>query len=193
MAAFDPQTFDQAWRRYTAAATKAHPNFMSYLNKGATADDIAALEAAVGTQVSPDLRHLLSLHNGCLEAFVLPGWELFSAQRIVDEWKIWEELYRTQFKPEGETCLPSGPICSDEWWRLKWIPFCGDGGGNHLCIDMEPARGGTIGQVITMWHDEPTRALIAPSLTAFIEQIAADFEQGKLVWDEDWGGVNSAA
>lgn len=193
MSAFDPAAFDNAWRRYTAAVTKAHPPFMGYFNKGASADEIASAERTILTPLSYDLRHLLSLHNGSTEEFVLPGWELFSAKRIVDEWKIWEELWRAEFKPDNEPCMPVGPICSDEWWRLKWIPFCGDGGGNHLCIDMEPARGGTVGQVITMWHDEPTRALIAPSLTAFIAQIAADFEQGKLVWDEDWGGVNSAA
>jgi hypothetical protein len=33
------------------------------------------------------------------------------------------------------------------------------------------------------------RTLIAPSLTEFIELIAADFEQGRLTWDEEWGGV----
>ncbi len=60
------------------------------------------------------------------------------------------------------------------------IGFSGDGGGNNLCIDMEPAEGGMVGQVITMWHDDATRNLIAPSLTGFIEIIAEDFEDGAL-------------
>ena len=80
-------------------------------------------------------------------------------------------------------------IKGDEWWRLPWIPFCGDGGGNHLCVDMEPAEGGINGQVITMWHNDARRELIAKSLTEFIEIIAGDFERGALIWDEEWGGV----
>jgi cell wall assembly regulator SMI1 len=54
---------------------------------------------------------------------------------------------------------------------------------------MDPAPGGEAGQIITMWHDEAQRTLIAASLTEFIELIAADFEQGRLTWDEEWGGV----
>jgi molybdopterin molybdotransferase len=81
----------------------------------------------------------------------LPGWELFSAARIVDEWGVWEDLRRNQFVPEDYTSEPEGSILGDEWWRLAWIPFCGDGGGNHLCVDLDPAPGGTAGQVITMW------------------------------------------
>src|SRR5262245_34873478 len=138
---FDAGKFDDAWRRYVAAATKAHAPFASHLNADASREQIAVAERAVGSAFPPDLRHLLSLHNGGDETFVLPGWELFSAARIVDEWNVWEDLYRTQFKPENYTCAPSGPIRGDEWWRLKWIPFCGDGGGNHLCVDMEPAPG----------------------------------------------------
>jgi cell wall assembly regulator SMI1 len=186
---FDAGRFDESWRRYVAAVTKVHASFANHLNGGASADQIAATERTIGLSFSPDLRHLLSLHNGGDESFVLPGWELFSAERIVDEWKVWEDLYRTQFKPENYACEPVGPIRGDEWWRLAWIPFCGDGGGNHLCIDMEPADGGTVGQVITMWHDDPRREFIAASLTDFIARIAQDFERGELTWDDEMGGI----
>lgn len=107
----------------------------------------------------------------------------------MDEWSIWEELRRDQFVPEGNDCAPIGPIRGDEWWRLGWIPFCGDGGGNHLCVDMDPDKGGTPGQVLTMWHDDATRVFVTPSLTEFIELIANRAEKGELRWDEDWGGV----
>jgi hypothetical protein len=38
-----------------------------------------------------------------------------------------------------------------------------------------------------MWHDNPRRDLIAASLTEFVEILAEDMEDGKLVWDEEWG------
>src|SRR5262245_13511811 len=186
---FDPQRFEKAWARYTQKAVEAHAPFMTYLNGGATKSQIDSAQQAISCELPLDLRHLLTLNNGSREHFVLPGWELFSTDRIVDEWNVWADLYRTQFKPENYRCEPNGPIRGDEWWRLKGIPFRGDGGGNRLCVDMDPADGGVRGQVITMWHDDGRRDLIAKSLTEFVEMIASDFEQGALTWDEEWGGV----
>lgn len=189
---FDPLRFDAAWERYVAAIEKGYRLFRIHLGRGASPASITAAEKALGLPLPDDLRHLLSRHTGTDDGFVLPGWDLFSPDRIVSEWGVWEELRRTQFIPDGETCDPEAPILGDEWWRLGWIPFCGDGGGNHLCVDLDPAPGGTVGQIISMWHDAPERQLIAPSLTEFIEIIAKDAESGELVWDEEWGGVNAA-
>jgi len=186
---FDPARFDRAWARYAAAIEKGHAAFNTYFASSASETDIAETESKIGFALPFDLRHLLLQRNGSNEVQVLPGWELFSARRIVDEWSIWEELRRDQFVPEGNDCAPIGPIRGDEWWRLGWIPFCGDGGGNHLCVDMDPDKGGTPGQVLTMWHDDATRAFVTPSLTEFIELIADRAEKGELRWDEDWGGV----
>ena len=187
--AFDAARLEAAWKRYVACGTASNNAFRSFLAPPASSAQIATAETAVGCEFPADLRYLLALHNGSDEHMVLPGWFLFSAERIADEWRVWEDIYRRQFKPEGYDCKASGSIRSDEWWRCKWIPFCGDGGGNHLCTDMDPAPGGEAGQIITMWHDDAQRTLIAPSLTEFIELIAADFEQGRLTWDEEWGGV----
>ena len=184
---FDAELFDDSWERYIKKAIEVHTPFMDYLNAGASDAQLTAFEGQLNSAISPELKHLLKKHNGSKDYFVLPGWELFSTEEIVGEWKIWEELYYNQFKPENYSCSPEGPIRGDEWWRLKWIPFCGDGGGNHLCIDLEPTDQGTIGQIITMWHDSPERVLISNSLTEFVTMIAEDFENGELIWDEDWG------
>lgn len=187
---FDPARFDAAWNRYVGAIKAGHPAFRTYFAAGASEAQIAAAEAALKHKLPPDLRHLLMRHAGSVdERQVLPGWMLFSPERIVDEWRIWEELRRDQFVPEGYDCTPEGPIKGGEWWRLGWIPFCGDGGGNHLCVDLDPPPKGRRGQVISMWHDDAARALIAGSLTEFIEIIATDAENGLLAWNEEWGGV----
>lgn len=191
---FDPARFDAAWQRYVSAIEKGHGPFRSYLAPGASEAEIAEAERALKLRFPADLRHLLSKHAGSLdEQQILPGWMLFSPQRIVDEWRIWEELRRDQFVPDGYTCEPDGPIKGDEWWRLGWIPFTGDGGGNHLCLDVDPPPKGRSGQVISMWHDDPARALIAGSLTEFIEIIARDAENCVIAWDAEWGGIQAVA
>ncbi|NNC38126.1 MAG: hypothetical protein EX271_09145 [Acidimicrobiales bacterium] len=187
---FDQEFFDEEWKLYIDCAEKSHPPFKSYLAQGAKLEDITSAETAIACEFSEDLKHLLSLHDGSNEYQVLPGWELYSCARIVDEWSVWENLYQTQFKPEKYRCNPNGTIKGDEWWRLKWIPFCGDGGGNHLCLDMDPPAGGTIGQIITMWHDADNRDVAAKSLTGYISMIAGDIDDGDLVWNEEWGGIH---
>lgn len=187
---FDARRFDTAWDRYVAAIGRTYPAFPTHLSAPARPAALSAAEKALNASLPDDLKHLLSRHGGCDGQFVLPGWELFSPDRIASEWGVWEELRRTQFVPEGYACEPEGPILGDEWWRLGWIPFCGDGGGNHLCLDVDPAPGGTVGQVISMWHDAAERQLIAASLTDFIELIATDAEAGEIEWNEDWGGVH---
>ncbi len=189
MSKFEAARLDGAWKRYLDAGTRAHAALSSYLAPAAPEAEVAKCERAVKCAFPPDLRHLLKLHNGSNEYQVLPGWELFSTERIADEWAVWADLYHNQFKPDDYKCEPNGPIRGDEWWRLKWIPFTGDGGGNHLCVDMEPAPGGAVGQVITMWHDAANRDVAATSLTELIESLAADFEAGLLTWDDDRGGV----
>lgn len=161
------------------------------LRPGAAEQDIATLEHGLGFEVSAELKTLLRIHDGTQHEWrLLPGWELFSAARIVHEWKVWAELYHQQFKPDNLACSASGPIKSDEWWRLKWVPFCGDGGGNHLCIDLDPAPGGRVGQVIEMWHDDPQRVVIASSLQDYFSQIATEMAAGRLYWSEDYGCIS---
>ncbi len=190
---FDPSRFDAAWERYLGAIERGHPTFRTYFAAGASEAQVNEAEKALKLRFPSDLRHLLLRHAGSLdEQQVLPGWMLFSPPRIVDEWRIWEGLRSEQFVPDGQDCEPQGPIKGDEWWRLGWIPFCGDGGGNHLCVDVDPPAKGKSGQVISMWHDDAARALIAGSLTEFIEIIARDAENSLLAWDEQWGGVQAA-
>lgn len=50
-----------------------------------------------------------------------------------------------------------------------WIPFGTDGGGNLYAVDLDPAPGGTKGQVIFLHHeDDAGAAYLAPSITALL-------------------------
>jgi len=40
------------------------------------------------------------------------------------------------------------PLMQNVWWNKKWVPFAEDGGGNLLCIDLDPAPQGVSGQII---------------------------------------------
>lgn len=192
MPGFESTDLTKAWHRYKTAGEHIRPGFQSLFNPGAEAKAIAKAEDAIGHPFGQQLRNLLSLNDGQPHGngFLLPGWELFSAARIADEWKIWADLRTTEFVPYGYTCEPEHmAIRRDEWWREKWIPFCGDGGGNHLCIDMDPQYEWANGQIISFWHDAGNRDRVAHDLTDLIELIADNLESGTLHWDDEWGGI----
>ncbi|WP_353931825.1 SMI1/KNR4 family protein [Okeanomitos corallinicola TIOX110] len=66
-----------------------------------------------------------------------------------------------------------------------WIPLTYDGGGNHCCLDLDPAEGGNLGQIITMWHDDGVRAIIAPIFRAWLQQYADNLGSGDYGFEED--------
>lgn len=47
------------------------------------------------------------------------------------------------------------------WWSRHWIPVMHNGGGDYLCADLDPAEGGSKGQIISYYHDEMFRSLVA--------------------------------
>lgn len=63
-----------------------------------------------------------------------------------------------------------------------WYPFAKDYSGSFLCIDMAPAKGGALGQIIEVREDGPERIVLAPSLAKLITQLAEDLAAGKLVY-----------
>ncbi|MEA5478111.1 SMI1/KNR4 family protein [Pseudanabaena galeata UHCC 0370] len=66
------------------------------------------------------------------------------------------------------------------WWSSKWIPLTYDGCGNHDCLDLAPAEGGNIGQIISMWHDDPERKILAPSFRDWLQNYAEELEYSLL-------------
>jgi cell wall assembly regulator SMI1 len=48
-----------------------------------------------------------------------------------------------------------------------------DGCGNHHVIDLAPAPGGIRGQLLSLWHDDDPRQVVAES---FLAWLAADAE-----------------
>jgi cell wall assembly regulator SMI1 len=43
-----------------------------------------------------------------------------------------------------------GDYLKKVWWSPKWVPFAVDGCGNMKCIDLDPGKNGTKGQIMAM-------------------------------------------
>jgi cell wall assembly regulator SMI1 len=75
------------------------------------------------------------------------------------------------------------------WWHRGWVPFASNGGGDYWCIDLDPARGGTAGQVIAYSHESGERGLQSPSLRRWLFDLAGELESGGLTYEAGVGLV----
>ncbi len=177
------------WTRIEVWLAGNAPAILHDLHSGATDQDILDTEAALGVAFPDDVRASFRLHNGQAADGVgfIDGWELLSLARVRDEWSVWKDLLDSGDFDDAHS-EPEGPIVRD-WWNAKWIPLTYSGSGDHHCLDLNPAPGGNIGQIIVMWHDDAARPLVAPNFKAWLETLAGDLEAGKYVFSEDYGGL----
>jgi cell wall assembly regulator SMI1 len=139
------------------------------LPPGATEDELAAAEAALGHPLPPDLRALFALANGGGD---FDGWKRYTLSEVVGEYEI--------------TSVPAGRSWPIGWHRVildadpadtvrrasghpGWIPIADDSGGNYLAVDLAPARNGRPGQVIDVGVDWATQpGYVADSVTTLL-------------------------
>ncbi|MCU9953414.1 SMI1/KNR4 family protein [Burkholderia sp. BKH01] len=163
----------EIWKRFDDALAIDFSRLPGGLNGPASNDEIAALRAALGTALPDTFVDSLRIHNG--QADPGDGFSendaLLSSHEIIAQWTIWKGLVDGgDF--DGVMSEPD-PGIRDDWYNLKWIPFTHDGSGNHLCLDLDPAEGGAVGQVIRVWHDDDRRERIAKSFPEWLARTAA--------------------
>ncbi|AXF24536.1 molybdenum cofactor biosynthesis protein MoaA [Burkholderia pyrrocinia] len=169
-----PTDLRATWQRLDAGFAADSTRLPVGLNGAASDDEIATLQAALGAVLPDAFVDSLRIHNGQAD----PGDEfsgsdaLLSSGEIIAQWRIWKGLVDGgDF--DGVTSEPD-PGIRDDWYNLKWIPFTHDGSGNHLCLDLDPAEGGVVGQVIRVWHDDERRERIAGGFPEWLARIAAE-------------------
>ncbi len=181
----------QTWKTFDAWLAQHWPEGLASLNPPASDEQIARLEAALGVRLPADYVACLKVHDGQHGyAGLIDGAEFLSCDAILDQWTVWKELLDGGDFEDTRSSPPPG--VRDDWWNPRWIPFTHDGGGNHLCLDLDPAPAGIEGQVIEMWHDADERPLRATGFGAFFEAYVADVVAGRIVYSEEYGGLVGA-
>lgn len=179
------------WMRFETWLTANAPQLTDALNPAATDVELRELATTIGTELPADFVAFYRIHNGQQSEAggLFNGEELLSVPRMVAEWTIWNDLLKSgDF--DGATSTPDPGVLAD-WWNPLWLPLTYDGAGNHCCLDLSPAPGGTRGQVIRMWHDDDERTLLAPSFSEWITQYIRALEAGEYVFSEDYDGIVS--
>ncbi|HJQ33119.1 MAG TPA: SMI1/KNR4 family protein [Pyrinomonadaceae bacterium] len=186
---------EDIWARIEKWLAANAPEVLNSLRPGADSHAVARVETLLGIEFPPDVRASFSIHDGQsglnmdagLGYGLIDACELLSLERIVEEWKIWKELLDGgDF--DGQKGAPEGPV-KDDWWNPKWIPVAYRGTSDYYCLDLDPAAGGNVGQVIIFWHDWEQRKVINSSFEEWLRSYADDLESDRCIMSRDEGGV----
>jgi uncharacterized protein YjbI with pentapeptide repeats/cell wall assembly regulator SMI1 len=173
-----PTNVMDAWKKIQEAVTLLDPDESISLPAGASEEDLKRVENEIGVRLPEAFRQSYLLHNGsnrvqvCPNAFFLPlttteglfGWGILEAWRAMCE--IGEEF-------KDERSHPNGPIRS-VYWHPSWIPFADNEGGDYVCLDFAPEKGGAIGQVIDWGHELGPERVLAPSFAEWLLRLPSD-------------------
>jgi cell wall assembly regulator SMI1 len=146
------------------------PDYYAQLQPGATETEFAAFEAQFGLRLPDDVRQLYRWRNGqnttCFDPLQFN--RMFSPLQDIAETKE----------------LLDGMIGSDfddpRHWRRGWVPFLHNGGGSHLCVDLNADDGGQPGQLIAFWKADGDRPIEFPSMQAWLTDLVSSMEDGSL-------------
>ena len=158
---------------------------------GAQQADFTALKKIIKVEIPHELKQLLTISNGQKTStkFALfpDGFRLMSSQQIEEVIQVKQKGIRkhemigtakalgVQFNQQG---------VKDEYiWNAKWIPIATDSYNNYLCLDLDPAKDGTVGQLITVYLDD-IAMLRSKSISAYFSDIQQGFKND-MVYVED--------
>ncbi|HZU38612.1 MAG TPA: SMI1/KNR4 family protein [Gemmataceae bacterium] len=148
----------EAWLR------RHRSRYLKELHPGATAKDLTVLDAALGTPAPDELRTLLAWHN---------GQDFEDAGCFQEDWMLLSTTDIVQARRD----LTDG-------WAKNLIPFLDDDAGSYLGLDTASA-----GHPICSYvEDEPARRrVVAPSLTAWLQEFVSAVEKGQYHEDPERG------
>ena len=139
------------WERLEAWGSANAPDMLADLSPGASTEEVAELESALGIALPEAFKESLLIHNGeddgwPSRVFADRGAYLPCAA-ILTERRGRLDVVREYGDPESLPATTYGP-CSGEMYNEAWIPFLNCNGDVIWALDFAPADGGTPGQVI---------------------------------------------
>jgi cell wall assembly regulator SMI1 len=182
-------TVQVLWQRIESWLSRYAPHAWQMLRPGAAEREIQQAETIMGITLPEEFKVSCRLHNGGYVIDLVTEMTILPLADIVDEWQMFKELedagtwsdadipYYFQKNGLGWQTGQIQPV----WWHQHWIPIGRDRAGNHCCLDLVPAPGGSVGQVIDRDHEAGPSRVLASSFLEVLSAFAQDLETGRYV------------
>lgn len=203
-----PHDIPTLWRRIDAALERHAPAVRATLAGPAREKDIAALEKKLGVPLPPDLRQSWAIHDGqdpeAAEDQPLFGdmpfhglaavadereqarelAKMLGQLKQVDDFVAWHALVA-----DGIGTI-DGPVKARDY-DPAWVPIGSFNGDVFRYVDLDPAPGGAIGQVIEVDPEAVSWRVLAPSFGDLLARLADELEAGTVDWEDGENGSGS--
>lgn len=165
----------ESFSRILAIIKKTIPTAEKFLSAGASDKKISEMQNQIGEELPEDFKEVFRLYNGeKKELYLMAGLKFFSTEDVRANYDIFRET---------KECYE--PICTDAISRErccdnKWIAFAYNEYDCYFAVDLTPANGGKVGQVIALDQEENCTYLMAESMSEFLEKMADWWEKGEI-------------
>jgi cell wall assembly regulator SMI1 len=144
------------------------------------------LKSGETIRLPAEVREPYKVHNGSRALF--GSHELLPIDRIPDQWAMMRfrtSHVRSEYGLQLEGIRVAGPM-KTKAWNPQWIPLTDTCGGvDYLCVDLDPAEGGQVGQVIYIDMEVQRGKVLAGSFRAWLSNFACELESGFFQWEAD--------
>ncbi|BCL84636.1 SMI1/KNR4 family protein [Ktedonobacteria bacterium brp13] len=177
------------WRRIENWMSNDAPFTWQKLPSGASEEEIQQAEEVLGMTLPQDFKTSYRMHNGHFCIDLVTTMDILPLQKAIEYWKELKLLLEDGVFDDNKPYYFFDPICIQShwqtgpiqpvWWHVQWIPFGIDRAGNFCCLDLVPASGGSVGQIIDWDHEcGPSRTLFSnfqQLLSTFADQVEAGY------------------
>ena len=179
------ETIEGLWQRIETWMHLHAQELWHQLAPGADEEEIKRLEHILDVTLPEEVRASYRWHNGGYRVQLVTHMRILPVEDIIKIWQMLRELLDDDdwaSQPPhyftNEIVLRSGwqpgPI-QPVWWHQGWIPLGMDNAGNLSCLDLAPAPGGAVGQILDWDHEcGPSQVLFSSFhqlLRAFADQL----------------------
>jgi len=183
----------QTWKRIEAWLSRKHPSGSDLLAPGATPQQVEKLATDFGGTLPEGLCAMLRIHNGNDPAFefariVHSGpydcgggtFKLLSIKEMIDKWRVLNEAIDLSSDENALEAPPVG-VKALYWQPTGWLPIALGDDTDCFVVDLDPAEGGTVGQVFAWYPAEGPGCVVAASVEAWLGRLADCMESGHMV------------
>jgi len=161
-----------SWARIKAWLNREYPELADTLNYGILPNDLAHIESQFGFPLPQVLRDSYLICNGqepesaagCSDGLFF-GLRLLPLEDVYDEWRFWRQVDSDPATGANQALKQLMHSIPPNWVRKQyslagWIPLIADRAGNYIGVDLNPAQGGHVGQVIVFGRDFDTKVVL---------------------------------
>lgn len=182
----------RSWRAIEAVLWENAHSVFRALRKPATDAQLARLAKLVPVKLPRDFVQSVKVHDGLKDSHLgrvrlFDYYALLPLAAVVSEYKSMCGL-QAECRFAGSQAGGDPAVRNDARWRPGWVPVMG-ADGDKLVLDLDPAPGGTAGQVFA-WSNTGSRPLrvLAPSYALWLAGLAEKLEKRRFRLDE-FGGI----